>query len=414
MKRSSLSSYFEGVGAKRLTATEVDPKISNQHEFQGVQALKTILGESSEKRTFCATFMLLDDEHEGPEVLDAFVTWSNVRRNRPNRSAEYHLYYAAEAESLVRKARPGDLLLVAKMPGKDRVVVFIIQQDSTVEKQLLWLFGIDEQNLIRTHAATLDAQTSRTIGFAATTILDSLGIAVEDTVENRLEEMLRRFNGKFPSTSEFSAFARSAVNNVDPVEDPDTTLVRWIEQEELLFRTLERHIVGERLEQGFISASGPDVDAFVSFSLSVQNRRKSRAGHALENHLEVIFTENKLRFARGVHTENRAKPDFLFPGAKEYHDPNFDSCRLTVLGVKNTCKDRWRQVLSEAARIHRKHLLTLQPSISEHQTSEMQANQLQLVLPYELHSSFSAAQRTWLLTLADFINETKEKQASTA
>lgn len=54
-----------------------------------------------------------------------------------------------------------------------------------------------------------------------------------------------------------------------------------MEQEELLFRTLERHIVSTRLKEGFGNEK-LDVDVFISFSLSVQNRRKSRVGYALE------------------------------------------------------------------------------------------------------------------------------------
>ena len=81
-----------------------------------------------------------------------------------------------------------------------------------------------------------------------------------------------------------------------------------------------------------------------------------------------------------------------------------------LLGVKSTCKDRWRQVLSEAARIEEKHLFTLEPGISENQTNEMQANSLQLVLPASLHSSFSKEQRNYLLNLSEFIKFLSHKQ----
>ena len=47
-------------------------------------------------------------------------------------------------------------------------------------------------------------------------------------------------------------------------------------------------MVAERLKQGFVSEDGVDVDDFIRFSLSVQNRRKSRAGHAFENHVEKL------------------------------------------------------------------------------------------------------------------------------
>ena len=69
-----------------------------------------------------------------------------------------------------------------------------------------------------------------------------------------------------------------------------------------------------------------------------------------------------------------------------------------MLGVKSTCKDRWRQVLAEADRIEYKHLLTLETSISKHQTDEMQAKNLQLVLPRGLHETYTPEQQTWLRT----------------
>ena len=82
-----------------------------------------------------------------------------------------------------------------------------------------------------------------------------------------------------------------------------------------------------------------------------------------------------------------------------------------MLGVKTTCKDRWRQVLSEAKRIEAKHLLTLEPGISENQTNEMKSNSLFLVLPKELHASFKVKQQKELLTLKDFIDVVKYKQS---
>ena len=103
----------------------------------------------------------------------------------------------------------------------------------------------------------------------------------------------------------------------------------WMEREEILFRTLEKHLIGKRLSQGFTD----DVDSFISFSLSVQNRRKSRAGLALENHLEILFQECSIRYTRTPVTENKAKPDFIFPGSNEYHDPDYNSGLLTMLGV---------------------------------------------------------------------------------
>ena len=154
-----------------------------------------------------------------------------------------------------------------------------------------------------------------------------------------------------------------------------------------------------------------DVDEFISFSLSVQNRRKSRVGFALEHHLAALFKSNSLKFERGVKTENNNKPDFLFPGTAEYARSNFPPSKLVMMGSKSTCKDRWRQVLSEAKRIKQKHLFTLEPGISENQTSEMKAKNLQLVLPQSLHQTYKSSQQNWLMNLQEFVGLVSSKQS---
>ncbi len=152
------------------------------------------------------------------------------------------------------------------------------------------------------------------------------------------------------------------------------------------------------------------MDGFLQFSLSVQNRRKSRVGFALENHMEVIFTEVGIQYERAAISEGRSKPDFLFPGGKEYRNPEYDSVFLTMLGVKSTCKDRWRQVLAEAKRIENKHLLTLETSISQHQTDQMKDEKLQLIVPESLHQTYTVAQQEWLLNVSEFTEIVRERQ----
>ena len=81
-----------------------------------------------------------------------------------------------------------------------------------------------------------------------------------------------------------------------------------------------------------------------------------------------------------------------------------------MLGVKATCKDRWRQVLAEANRISPKHLLTLETAISTTQTDEMRDKNLQLVMPRSLQPTYEATQRGWLIDLGTFIALIKERQ----
>lgn len=186
-----------------------------------------------------------------------------------------------------------------------------------------------------------------------------------------------------------------------------------MDHEEKLFRIYERHLVQQRLRWGF-GTNGDDVDEFIGFSLSVQNRRKSRVGHAFEGHLDQLFRLHGLCFeqgrGKGRVTENNAEPDFLFPGFADYHNAEFPADRLSMLGAKTTCKDRWRQVLSEADRIPGKYLVTLEAAISEGQTREMQAHGLQLVVPTPIQTTYANNQRQWLIGLEAFISVIKRQQ----
>ena len=187
-------------------------------------------------------------------------------------------------------------------------------------------------------------------------------------------------------------------------DDPDAALVAWLTHEEALFRRLERRIVSVRLEEGFADEHGTDVDGFIRFSLSVQNRRKARMGYSLEHHLEAVFQAHGVQYDRGAVTESNHRPDFLFPGIAAYRAaPAEGAPDLAMLGAKSTCKDRWRQVLAEAAKIPRKHLLTLEPGISEPQTTQMEASDMQLVVPQPIQESYTDRQRRWLWNLGEFI-----------
>ena len=133
-------------------------------------------------------------------------------------------------------------------------------------------------------------------------------------------------------------------------------------------------------------------------------------GHALQHHLEALFNTNELRFETQKVTEGKNKPDFLFPGQAEYYDQSFATAGLSMLAAKSSCKDRWRQILTEAMRIPRKHLCTLQPGISVDQTDEMRVQSVTLVVPAPLHITYTLAQRNEMMSLNGFIAYVKELQ----
>lgn len=400
MKKGHLSEYFIDFAVKTLSAVEADRHRSNQHEFDGVSKLRAMLGDD-DKRNIPAVFIYLNDDDPEPLREEGFLSWYDARRAHPTRT-EYRLYFPDTVVS--DNATEGDLLIIAQRPD-GTLMVIIAEGESTVANQLLWLFGVGEAKLPGFSVkGELEADQVR-LEFASRLILEEIGVVVEQVDENYLDQMLARFGGRFPTTREFSDYARGTLGDIDLTADPDAAVLALMEREEVLFRTMERHLIGDRLQGGFA-----EVDDFLKFSLSVQNRRKSRAGSALENHLEHLFGLLGLKCDRTPVTEGKAKPDFLFPGTAAYQDPAFPAELLTMLGVKSTCKDRWRQVLAEADRIANKHLLTLEPSISTNQTDEMQQRRLQLVLPRGLHETFTAAQQGWLMPVSDLVELARDRQ----
>lgn len=405
MKPGYLSEYFVGVMAKRLSAVEAHPERSNQHEFNGINKLKVLLGENR-LQDVPTVFLWMGDNDEVYSE-DTFVTWYDARENDVARS-EFRLYF--RPNSIMNLAKERDLLVVAKRQSGD-LMIFVIRNGSSAENRILWLFGLSSLELgDRFSVQHVENGSDRQIEFTARFILDEVGIETEEAEPDTLDSLIEDFGDAFPSTAEFSRNARATLPNVDAASDPDGALLAWIEHEERLFRHLERKIVATRLEKGFHDGEEADVDAFIAFSLSVQNRRKSRAGYAVENHLDEIFRHFELRYERQASTENKSRPDFLFPGSEEYRNEAFPECQLSMLGVKSSCKERWRQVLAEARRIPRKHLLTLEPGISENQTGEMASNELQLVLPAGLHGTYTDAQRSWLMSVNDFVYFIKDQQ----
>lgn len=404
MSANFLKQCFDGVAVKRLSAVEADVSRSNQHEFNGVGGLKKILG-TAEPREFPATFVWLGEEQEG--ITDnGFLTWYDARRNHPLRS-EYRLYFPTN--TVTEMAAESDAVFIATRPD-NTIMVIVTPAHSTMEQQVAWLFGVDKQLEMNFSVREISANTEPVSEFATRYILEELGLEPEEPEAGHFDLLLERFGRVFPTTREFSLFARESLAEVNAEDSPDAALMAWMEREESLFRRVERHVLEERLSEGFLVENEVDVDGFVKFSLSVQNRRKARVGLAFENHLEAVFEACGIGYSRGKMTENRAKPDFIFPSIVDYHNPAFPAERLTMLGVKSTCKDRWRQVLSEAARIDCKHLLTLEPGISEHQTAEMQDVNLQLVLPEALHGTFKQAQQDWLWSVSDFLKLVRERQ----
>ena len=232
-------------------------------------------------------------------------------------------------------------------------------------------------------------------------MIDGENAKKKSGLEKLFEKWTAELTEEFPSSEVISARARefwkAHVDARGPGK-PDDLLLNWLKTEFALFKFIEN----DRYRK-YLNANFQSVDELIQFAHRIINRRKSRAGYSLEHHIAAIFQMHGIPFDNQARTEGNKKPDFILPGAGAYHDMNFPADRLIFLGVKTTCKDRWRQILNEADRIPRKHLFTLQQGISRNQLEEMARARVILVVPERYRKDYPAELRRDILSLGEFL-----------
>lgn len=400
----NLNSIFSAVIFKTLAQVDL-PGGSNQHEINGDNAVKGFF-ETTQPISGAINWHYFSDEAETLQSTGSF-TFYDARAKSAERTgrSEWRMYYTGE---FISHANPGDVLVLART--LDGIIFgLVFQQNSSWLRTAQVLFQMEDATP-RMQLITSENLQGQGLELAKRQILEELGIEIsipssEDDEEIAARELTLANEGgkKFPSTNRMSDLAQSLVD-VD-LEDADLALVAFIDREERIFRAIEKILVTSKLSEGFSS-----VDDFISYSLSVQNRRKSRMGYALQNHLSKIFIEKQLRFEPQVITEGRNKPDFIFPGGREYHNAGFNPELLVMLAAKSSLKDRWRQILDEAERIPNKHLCTLEQAISVDQTRAMTGRNVTLVIPSTFHATYTEDQQRNLWSVNQFVDYVKTLQ----
>lgn len=282
-------------------------------------------------------------------------------------------------------------LFVFTMQDKEDYTGFFLDTEDEIDKfmEVMGIGSTETNDLIRYTPTTQEQEEFETKNMAASMLAE---------------------NPDFPTTIEMSESARLLWNKLNrgiswAQSNPDKQLVAWTGQEYKLFRAVENEKYKEFLNRGFSC-----VDDFIVLANSVLNRRKSRAGKSLEHQLEALFDSHSLLYTSQAVTELHKTPDFIFPSQELYHNADFPADKLISLAAKTTCKDRWRQVITEAARIPIHHLCTLQQGISTKQLDEMESENVVLVVPQEYIKTYPAAKRDKIWPLHKFIAYVKEKE----
>lgn len=324
---------------------------------------------------------------------DDFITESCMKYYGQGTRNEYRITRFGRGFPFLQDDNVGDLLIIAKFTEED-YAGYVLRSDDDIDGFF----------------ATFNLAPDET-----NQLIDIAGMVKPDVkIAHLLHEFVDRFNS-FPETRQMALGARECYNRAYNVTDeklksrPDEILLNWVDTEYRLFKFMEEKIYANIIAKPFGS-----IDAFVQMANEVLNRRKSRAGKSLEHHLADIFTINELVFEEQAITEDKKKPDFLFPNADCYHNLNFPADDLIVLGAKTTCKDRWRQVLTEADRVKVKYLFTLQQGISKNQLREMHDSLLTIVVPHKYIPSFPQEFQSQIYDLTTFISMVKRKQESLA
>ena len=346
----------------------------------------------------CASALLFDEpgrkgENKEKTVQikwqDDFTTESCMKYYGQRTRNEYRITRFGRNFPFLQDENVGDLLIIAKFTEED-YAGYVLSSDEDIDEFFAYFnLAPDETNQL------IDIDGS---------------VKPDEKIAQLLQSFVAQFNN-FPETRQMAQGARDCYNNAYGIAEnalrnkPDEVLLNWVDTEYRLFKCMEEKVYADVISKPFGS-----IEAFVQTANEVLNRRKSRAGKSLEHHLADIFTHNELVFEEQAITEDNKKPDFLFPNGECYHNMQFPADDLIVLGAKTTCKDRWRQVLTEADRVDVKYLFTLQQGISKNQLKEMHGSRLTLVVPHKYIASFPQEYQSEISDLKRFISLVRQKQ----
>lgn len=282
----------------------------------------------------------------------------------------------------------------------DCVGALLVLIPERLDRFLAYVLDLEEE--IEDVQAGLGVEVVR--GWAAYDAGAVPGVESEDECLDRTFQAFAAELTGFPPTRDFSNRAwESLVECVRAFADKpiDEQLVSLVEAEYDLFRTVERKVCEPEIVRLFKS-----VDDFLTTAQTILQRRKARAGRSLEHHAERLLTRAGLPFDHGVMVDD-TRPDILIPGRAAYENAAYPANRLVLLGVKTTCKDRWRQVTREAPRAGHRFILTIQQGVSSRQMTEMAGAGIRLVVPKSLHAKYPKDDRPALLTLERFVDEAR-------
>lgn len=317
-------------------------------------------------------------------VTQSVITWYGSKTR-----SEYRLTRFGHDFPFLTADVVGDLLvLIAKSP--DEFIAYVLDYDEDIE-EVQSALGVEA---FEHWGAYRDGAPQQ--------------VETEDAC---IEKQIRDFSAKlteFPTGAVFSKKTQEillACLKKFVEYSADDALMRAYQTEYILFQSVERQVCQNEVSGRLFRS----IDDFLKTAASIMNRRKARAGRSFENHVEYLLTRAKIPHKMRPSLGADGKPDVIIPNEAAYFDSSFPPNKLFVIGLKTTCKDRWRQVLNEAPKHPSKHIFTLQHGITRNQLTEMHKAHVTLIVPKSLQKSYPAGHNITILKVEDFIKQVTHK-----
>jgi type II restriction enzyme len=314
-------------------------------------------------------------EWQDDVVTDSVITWYGKETR-----SEYRLTRFGRGFPYLVHDMVGNLLVLIRK-NKKEFLAYILDFDEDIEEL----------------QAALGIEVTESWGIYRHGFIE---VETEDEcIDRKFREFAQRLT-EFPQGSVFSRETRRILaecfkhfNDLSA----DESLMKSMEAEYKLFKLAERHLCHADVNRLFL-----DIDDFLKTASGILNRRKSRAGRSLENHVEEVLLKAKIPHKMRPNIDG--KPDIVIPNEEAYYDLNYPTNKRFIIGVKTTCKDRWRQVLNEGELVKNKHILTTQKGISSNQLNEMHKAKVTLIVPKQLHKEYPKERNITLLTVEEFVS----------
>lgn len=236
--------------------------------------------------------------HDYTETKSRIIYYGNGTRN------EYRLTRFGRGFPFLNDENVGDLLIIIPEKIYEYYSAFVLHMENEIDDFLnnFNLSPIDTNQVI-----TLELQST------ASNLFDIIHPIIENLTD-------------FPNTEDMAKIARKVAGQYHPSKGSicsqkvtsDSQLVCWLFVEYEIFQSIENKIYKKYTIKPF-----PTVKELVKTANSILNKRKSRAGRALEHHLRHLFMDHNLNFTWQATTEGRKKPDFIFPEVKYYFDDRY-------------------------------------------------------------------------------------------